>query len=635
MAFERLSDNKIKGDGLDVFVDNRLKMFSRQVSIRNAEDELHFNTAVLEQNLSLEDQLNYRKEQLKRVADSPDERRRIRAEIASLNDRVEQKKYSDEYTSKLIDFESGVSSIDSMIGWLNDRLSNTTDQNIRDSINKTLIDFNSRRFELQKQVLQNQTNYALKDKSDTVMDNQIGRVTSLKNQALLSGNTDLISIYDLQLQALNQAKVANSIEKDVKNFSVATMVGASKATDLLDVYNNKINTAAKDNPVTIGGVTYDSAQEFWRIKRDSYIADDSGNGFFSRVSDESKSALKTLYSSNVLTNDAVSSAANMLSALSSRPELQPFLYKVNQTKQDVLQVGSDLRSNTIVAQYSVDSDVNKAVTNLTALKGLGVNVDAPMSKIINAAADVKSQQVQAIQQRVGQLVDTGVDPQKAIDQAVREGASIYLSPEQYATTTPEAIVKDTTKAATTKTGGNPDARTTIQDPGAVSSSIPPTVPQAPAPGAAPTNSSGSAAGTYKVVAGDTLSAISQKLLGSAGRYNEIAQLNGISNPNVITPGMVLKLPGANATPAPTSAPTPATPKAVTPSTPAPAPQPTAVPSAPQPAAQVTYKVAAGDTLSAIAQKLLGNASRYGDIAKINNIKDPNKIAVGQQLVIPK
>lgn len=49
--------------------------------------------------------------------------------------------------------------------------------------------------------------------------------------------------------------------------------------------------------------------------------------------------------------------------------------------------------------------------------------------------------------------------------------------------------------------------------------------------------------TYTVKRGDTLSGIALELLGKASRYGEIADLNNISNPNLIHPGQVLKIPG--------------------------------------------------------------------------------------------
>lgn len=47
----------------------------------------------------------------------------------------------------------------------------------------------------------------------------------------------------------------------------------------------------------------------------------------------------------------------------------------------------------------------------------------------------------------------------------------------------------------------------------------------------------------------------------------------------------------------------------------------------------TYIVKKGDTLCAIAKKLTGDSANYKAIANQNNIKNPNKIYVGQKLII--
>ncbi|MCL2461900.1 MAG: LysM peptidoglycan-binding domain-containing protein [Defluviitaleaceae bacterium] len=51
-----------------------------------------------------------------------------------------------------------------------------------------------------------------------------------------------------------------------------------------------------------------------------------------------------------------------------------------------------------------------------------------------------------------------------------------------------------------------------------------------------------AAAAYTVRPGDSLWAIAQRELGDGSRYNEIAELNGIKDPNQIYPGQSLKLP---------------------------------------------------------------------------------------------
>jgi len=48
----------------------------------------------------------------------------------------------------------------------------------------------------------------------------------------------------------------------------------------------------------------------------------------------------------------------------------------------------------------------------------------------------------------------------------------------------------------------------------------------------------------------------------------------------------------------------------------------------------TYTVKAGDSLSKISRLYYGDANQYMKIAQANNIPDPDKIKVGQQLRIP-
>ena len=47
-----------------------------------------------------------------------------------------------------------------------------------------------------------------------------------------------------------------------------------------------------------------------------------------------------------------------------------------------------------------------------------------------------------------------------------------------------------------------------------------------------------------------------------------------------------------------------------------------------------YTVQAGDNLSKISKHFYGDANKYPQILKANSLEDPDKIKVGQQLLIP-
>lgn len=117
----------------------------------------------------------------------------------------------------------------------------------------------------------------------------------------------------------------------------------------------------------------------------------------------------------------------------------------------------------------------------------------------------------------------------------------------------------------------------------------------PAPAPQPTPAPQPQYITYTVARGDTLSGIAAKF---GTTYQKIASDNGISNPNLIYPGQVLKIYSGN--------------------------------SGNQNNGQKTYTVKPGDTLSGIAAKF---GTTYQKIAADNNIANPNYIVPGQVLII--
>lgn len=111
-------------------------------------------------------------------------------------------------------------------------------------------------------------------------------------------------------------------------------------------------------------------------------------------------------------------------------------------------------------------------------------------------------------------------------------------------------------------------------------------------GSTPTPAPAPVLGTYTVKPGDTLSGIAQKY---GTNYQTLAAINGISDPNKIYVGQVIKVPGGSA--APTK----------------------------------TYTVKSGDTLSGIAA---ANGTDVATLVRLNGISNPNLIYPGQVLRLP-
>lgn len=119
------------------------------------------------------------------------------------------------------------------------------------------------------------------------------------------------------------------------------------------------------------------------------------------------------------------------------------------------------------------------------------------------------------------------------------------------------------------------------------------------PEAQPTAAAAGGETTYTVQPGDTLFSIARRY---GLTFEEVAAYNGITNPNLIQPGQVIRIPAGG----------------------------TAVP-IPQPGGGRTYVVQPGDNLFRIALRY--NMS-YLYLASYNGITNPNAIYVGQVIRIP-
>jgi LysM repeat protein len=132
-------------------------------------------------------------------------------------------------------------------------------------------------------------------------------------------------------------------------------------------------------------------------------------------------------------------------------------------------------------------------------------------------------------------------------------------------------------------------------------------PRRPPPPAAPASRNLTAAGTYIVQSGDTLSGIAAAQGVAMG---DLASINGISDPYIITVGQELKIPGAALTGGTSQR---------------------AGNASPGGGGGQVYVVQSGDTLGAIAGKFGTTAQA---IADANGLSDVNSISIDQELKIP-
>jgi hypothetical protein len=466
MAYERTSvitnkDTATRADSLDAFVASLGKMLKTQMAVRNADDEINFTEQVLAGNMTLANQLDYRKEQLKRISDDPEERKRVRAEISNLKDRVEQQAFTDKWAAQLSDFQGGLSSVESVISFLEQTKANTQDQAIINSVNQKIADMQQTKFSQTQELIKNSTNYAVNSQEVKVIDDQISKVQNYRNDAKLKGQDQLVSLYDLQIQSLNKAKNDAQIQKDVLQLGAVTATGGYGAVAMLDAINSKINGANTSGPVQVGGVTYATAKDFWLQKRDTYLSDSGSNGFFSSLSVDVKNDMAKKQSKNALNSNDVASLNKYFNTLGARSELRNYAAQIDLYKQDTMQDTANKLMTTIQNEFKRTLDVNKAVSTLSAVKNLGVNVDAAYTEILNTNASNKNQQVQGILSAAQQAMknNPGLSPEQAVQTAVKAGAGTLISPTDAAGKSELDLATGAVKTAAAGKGVN-DPRTT-------------------------------------------------------------------------------------------------------------------------------------------------------------------------------
>lgn len=459
MAYERISEKKVIAQDLGSLIETNLLLLRKQAQQRNLEDESKFNQAVLANNLTLEQQLEYRQDQLKRVGRSDrEESRRIRDEISSLKDQIEVKAYEDSYLEQLMQINDGVQSIDTTISWLENRMSGTTDLAIIKNIKENIAELKSLRYQQQKTALENQTTFANNNKSESVLDTQITRVNNARTKALRAGNEDYVAILDLQLQSLEKTRAESRITNAITAMSTATITGQS-SLGLLNAINSQLENADDKTPIYIGGTQYESARSFWESKRGEYLNDRSESGFFSRYQYELSN--KVIYKNNagILNNDSLKDVQGWYDYIKGRPELADYQDKIAQDQQSALKSTADLRATSIINTYATDLDARKAMQSLAQIHDTyGIDQSTNYQSIIIKSSQEKESQVREILDTMSSILrnNPSLTNEEAMKQAIESGAGAVFSPLELAKNKASDIIGQAGKTATAQQFGEDD-----------------------------------------------------------------------------------------------------------------------------------------------------------------------------------
>lgn len=572
---------------LGAIVSNAVEAVKAVRSSENARKESEYQKAVAD-GMTYSAQLDFRQKQLEEAKASgfvdEDYTAQLESAIANTKKLARYDTIRIKYKDSLDDYVNGKESIKQHINILQDLLDSEQDPTLQSEIRTQLSDARKEQSTIELNAIKNRALVAQKDNSQKLIDGSIDEIKSRRSLASINGNDDEVAMWDETLIALKSSKSKLSIENGLNEITFQTNKYNLKANDKLGLLNNYLNGADAGTAITYDGVTYPSLKAYWENKRGEYLQ----NGYFDDVKKELDSETVRIAATSAYGQvpvpriDAVSTFYN---DLKTRPEFAPFADKIEQQRVDT---------------------VNSLVTNLA--DSIYNEADATGNKAKAQTA------IQTVENKFGIKV--------AREPFAGEKATIAST----ATADANAIGKPGGGAIPAAGGGN----------------------------------------THVVAAGENLSVIARN---NNMTLQSLLDLNPTykSNPNAVKSGATINLAPTVTQPAPGTPPvtptlappvstppgtppagTPAQPKPTTPTpsvpakptvpTPAAAPVPAPAAQPAQPVNKKIYVVKPGDTLSAIALRELGDASKAFDLKTESgtgyDAKNAGKLQIGTRLVIP-
>ena len=260
-------------------------------------------------------------------------------------------KFNIKYQQSLAELAAGKVNEENFLTNLKETLSSVEDPALRLEIQKEIVTAEKNVKTYRGNILTNQVNTAIKDKTESVLNTAIERVKLARANALVNDNQDDVSMYDEHLVSLNSQLAVSKIKNAVNNITVRNATTGFNPLEKLNFVNAEIVKADSNTSVMIDGVTFSSAQQFWSLERDKYLAGESdffGN-FFTQLktltNDKINLDSKVFGTNTQMILDDVLDTYNQLR---SKPEMIPFLDKLNSTQTFVLNNAITTVANKIV-----------------------------------------------------------------------------------------------------------------------------------------------------------------------------------------------------------------------------------------------------------------------------------------------
>jgi hypothetical protein len=371
MALER---NKITQFNLGVVVGNAVDAVRTIRAQESSRKESLFQQAVAD-GLSYDAQVAFREEQLKASESEsfPDQTYigKIKESISSTKRLSRFNNYRTKYSQALGELNDGQINAIAYRDKLKTLLATTDDPDLRLEIQNNITAADTAVTQYKNTILSNQVKRAQYDGTQKTIKKTIDSVKEARTRASINGNDDEVSEYDATLAALNSQLVQVKSEDVINDMTARAAISSSNSKEKLNSLNSQIQDADSDTPIVIGGKKYASEQQYWTIVRNSYL-NGSGSGIFSDYFGELQDQYKTKIDGDVakfgfVPANTIQTIKGEFDALRSRPEIQPFLERLDSLGNQAVSSAVGSMASAIVDRAGYSGDFTQADTSLKTL----------------------------------------------------------------------------------------------------------------------------------------------------------------------------------------------------------------------------------------------------------------------------
>jgi len=344
--------------------------------------EAEFQKAIAD-GLSYDEQIRLREQYLQEEKSSPfsDETHVMKLEksIVDIKKLARFNRYRKRYANILGELSSGRINEQQYLNTLKSSLNGVADPDLRLEIQNNISEAEGMVKQYRDTILTNQVKKAKFDGTLKVLDEVLASVKNARVNALISDNQDEVTAYDETISSLESQLSTTRIENAILNVDVKSSTTGFNPLDKLNYINAEMQKADPNTSIRIEGRPYSSAQQFWMLERDNFLAGSSkvfGNFFgdLKILTENTINADSKVFKEN--TTMVLDNVKDVFDQLRTKPELTPFVDRINRTQATVMSNAVNTIANKIVAISSQNFDFANGDIQLQNLNRYGVDTEA-------------------------------------------------------------------------------------------------------------------------------------------------------------------------------------------------------------------------------------------------------------------